>query len=73
MPEPTHTLSPGLKKAASPSTAGSPSGRVLKGEKSEAENVIEVYGQGPFTPTWVNPDDDPAHSKRNVRMMRPAK
>ena len=25
----------------------------------KAGNVVEVYGEGPFTPTFVNPQDDP--------------
>ena len=25
----------------------------------KAGNVIEVYGEGPFAPTFVNPEDDP--------------
>ena len=30
----------------------------------KAGNVIEVYGEGPFAPTFVNPEDDPSRSKK---------
>jgi hypothetical protein len=30
----------------------------------KAENVVEVYGEGPFAPTFVNPEDDPNRARR---------
>jgi hypothetical protein len=30
----------------------------------KAGNVIEVYGEGPFAPTFVNPEDDPSRAKK---------
>ena len=30
----------------------------------KAGNVVEVYGEGPFAPTFVNPEDDPSRSKK---------
>jgi mannose-6-phosphate isomerase-like protein (cupin superfamily) len=30
----------------------------------KAGNVLEVYGEGPFAPTFVNPEDDPNRAKR---------
>jgi len=27
-------------------------------------NVVEVYGEGPFAPTFVNPEDDPNRAKK---------
>jgi mannose-6-phosphate isomerase-like protein (cupin superfamily) len=30
----------------------------------KAGNVVEVYGEGPFTPSFVNPEDDPNRSKK---------
>jgi mannose-6-phosphate isomerase-like protein (cupin superfamily) len=30
----------------------------------KAGNVIEVYGEGPFAPTFVNPEDDPNKATR---------
>jgi len=29
----------------------------------KAGNVVEVYGEGPFTPHFVNPEDDPKRAK----------
>jgi len=29
-----------------------------------AGNVVEVYGEGPFAPTFVNPEDDPNRAKK---------
>jgi hypothetical protein len=29
----------------------------------KAGNVVEVYGEGPFAPTFVNPEDDPSRAK----------
>jgi hypothetical protein len=30
----------------------------------KAGNVVEVYGEGPFAPTFVNPEDDPNRAKK---------
>jgi mannose-6-phosphate isomerase-like protein (cupin superfamily) len=30
----------------------------------KAGNVVEVYGEGPFAPTFVNPEDDPNRAKQ---------
>jgi len=30
----------------------------------KAGNVIEVYGEGPFAPNFVNPEDDPNGAKK---------
>jgi mannose-6-phosphate isomerase-like protein (cupin superfamily) len=30
----------------------------------KAGNVVEVYGEGPFAPDFVNPEDDPSKVKR---------
>jgi len=30
----------------------------------KAENVVEVYGEGPFAPTFDNPGDDPNRAKQ---------
>jgi hypothetical protein len=30
----------------------------------KAGNVVEVYGEGPFAPTFVNPEDDPNKAKK---------
>ena len=30
----------------------------------KAGNVLEVYGEGPFAPTFVNPEDDPNRAKK---------
>jgi mannose-6-phosphate isomerase-like protein (cupin superfamily) len=30
----------------------------------KAGNMVEVYGEGPFAPTFVNPEDDPSRAKK---------
>ena len=30
----------------------------------KAGNVVEVYGEGPFTPTFVNPEDAPSRATK---------
>ena len=30
----------------------------------KAGNLVEVYGKGPFAPTFVNPEDDPSRAKK---------
>src|SRR5262245_52597916 len=30
----------------------------------KAGNVVEVYGEGPFAPTFVNPEDDPNKARK---------
>jgi len=30
----------------------------------KAGNVVEVYGEGPFAPTFVNPEDDPTRATK---------
>ena len=30
----------------------------------KAGNVVEVYGEGPFAPTFVNPEDDPNRAEK---------
>lgn len=34
-------------------------------DAARAETVIQIYGMGPFTLTYINPEDDPQRKRRS--------